>query len=136
MQVSKWFALFICVSLVGCGSSSGPPPKPDGVAVSGKLLLSNGSPVTGGTLILRPVAGLHGATGQIQGDGSFTLSDSGNDQTVVPGKYQVFVRVNDASQKGLRAAIHRRYQDSEDGDSDIVVDIQQPNSNLVIKLNR
>ncbi len=136
MRFANWLAFSVCVGLVGCGGGGGPPPKPDGVAVSGKILLPNGSPLTGGTLVLRPVAGLHGASAQIQSDGSFTLAEASGAKTVVPGKYQVFVTFNDPSQKALRASVNKKYQNSEDNDSDVVVDIQQSNSSLVIKLNR
>ncbi|MDP1560566.1 MAG: hypothetical protein Q8M16_04130, partial [Pirellulaceae bacterium] len=57
------FAVVLCLLIVGCGDgAAGPPEKPTGVAVSGKVLLPNGSPLSGGVLNLRPEAGLHGAT--------------------------------------------------------------------------
>lgn len=128
--VSLWAVAMIL--MVGCGG--GPPPKPPGVEVSGKLVLANGSPLSGGTLVLRPVAGLHGASAQIQKDGTFTLLDPSGAKSVVPGKYQVFVVFNDPSQKALRSTVHRRYQSTEDGDSDVSVEIQTAKSDLVIRL--
>ena len=127
-------SLFFLV-LAGCGRS-GPPPKPEGVKVSGKVLLPNGSPLTGGMLTLRPESGLYGATAQIQSDGTFTLQDSGS-ETVVPGKYQVFVRFTDPSHAALAAAVNDRYQESsEDNASDVFVDFQEATEDLVIRLNR
>jgi hypothetical protein len=121
--------------LAGCGRS-GPPPKPEGVKVSGKILLPNGSPLTGGMLTLRPESGLYGATARIQSDGTFTLQDSGS-ETVVPGKYQVFVRFTDPTHAGLAAAVNNRYQQSsEDGTSDVLVEFQEATEDLVIRLNR
>lgn len=119
----------------GCGRS-GPPPKPQAVKVSGKILLHNGSPLTGGMLILRPESGLYGATASIQSDGTFTLQDS-ESETVVPGKYQVFVRFTDPSQAALAAAVNHRYQQSsEDGDSDVFVEFQEATEDLVIRLRK
>lgn len=124
----------ITLALVGC--TVGPPVKPEGVEVRGKVLLPNGSPLTGGVLILRPVGGIHGASAQVQADGTFTLTDPAGKQAVVPGKYQVFVRFNDPSQKALSASINKKYQDSEDGDSDILVEIQEPKKDLIIRLKQ
>jgi hypothetical protein len=99
-------------------------------------MLPNGSPLTGGTLILRPEAGLYGATAQIQSNGTFTLQDAGK-SSVVPGSYQVFIRFSDNDPPSLKSAVNQRYQQSsEDGDSDVVIDIGESNENLVIRLNR
>jgi hypothetical protein len=122
-------------AVVGCGTG-GPGPKPAGVEVAGKIYLASGSPVSGGTLVLRPVEGIHGATAQIQSDGGFKLADTSGDPSIVRGKYRVFVRLNDSSPKAMKTAIARRYQDTEDGDSDVVVDIQEAKSDLVIRLNK
>ncbi len=128
----KSFAIVFGIVALAAGCGGGKPvSKPDGVAVGGKILLPNGSPLAGGTLVLRPVAGLHGASSPIQADGAFTLVDP-----VVPGQYQVFVKIPDANAKALRAAIPLRYQSSEDGDSDVIVDIRAATNDLVIKLNR
>jgi hypothetical protein len=135
MAFIKRFAALLLIIGTGCGQS-GPPPKPDGVAVGGKILLPTGSPVTGGILVLRPVAGIHGATAPIQKDGTFELVDSEGNKSVVPGKYQVFVRVNNPDLKALATAVNKRYQSTEDGDSDVLVDIQTARNDLVIKLNR
>ncbi len=135
MQLGHWIiAIVLCIGLVGCGGTSGPPSKPDGVEVSGKILLANGSPLTGGTLILRPVEGAYGATAQIQPNGTFTLMETSGQKSVVPGKYQVFVTLKESNHKALRDKVNKKYQSSEDGDSDVVVEIQQSISDLVIKL--
>lgn len=122
----------LCVWFVGCGDGAvGPPEKPQGVAVKGKITLPNGSPLTAGTLVLRPEAGLHGAMAQISSDGRFDLQESGSSE-IVPGRYQVFVRVNDPK---LAKAVPAKYlESSEDTDSDVVVEIQGAADNLVIKL--
>lgn len=124
--------MFCGLLVVGCGEGgSGPPQKPEGFKVSGKLLLPNGSPVTGGTLNLRPETGLHGATAQVQADGSFTLLESGT-EAVVAGKYFVYVRANNDD---MAKKIPEKYQESsEDVDSDVVVDITGETSSLEIRL--
>jgi hypothetical protein len=124
--------VLLIVLLLGCGDAgSGPPPKPVGFKVSGKVLLPNGSPVTSGILSLRPESGLYGATASIGADGSFTLLESGA-ESIVTGKYFVYVRVTDDE---LAKKIPAKYQESsEDIDSDVVVDIQGDTSNLEIRL--
>lgn len=122
----------LALSSIGCGDGgSGPPPKPEGFKVSGKVLLPNGSPVTGGVLNLRPESGLHGATATIGADGSFTLLESGT-ESIVGGKYFAYVRpTNDDMTKKVPA----KYQESsEDVDSDVVVEIQGDTSSLEIRL--
>lgn len=136
----KHLALTVMMALLvglGCSSSSsGPPPRPAGVEVSGKVLLADGTPASGGILVLRPVGQIHGASAAIQKDGTFTLLDQSGNKDVVPGKYQVFVRVNDPSLKSLADQIHERYKDTEDGDSDVFVEIGAAMSDLIIRLNR
>jgi hypothetical protein len=118
------------LALTGCGGNSN--TAPDGVEVSGKVVRADGSPLAGGTLILRPVGSIHGATAQIQSDGSFSLVDSAGKPSVVPGKYQVYVRFNE-SDKTLGSKVNKKYQDTEDGDSDVVVEIQQAKNDLLIR---
>lgn len=122
-------------AMLGC-SPSGPLPRPEGVQVSGKILMPNGSPLTAGTLILRPEAGIYGATAIIQDDGSFTLLDTSGTPDIVTGKYQVFVSFPNPSDASLAKSVNKRYQESDDGDSDVFVDLQQPTDELVIKLKR
>ncbi len=118
--------------IAGCGD--GPPKMTEGIRVAGKVLQPNGSPLLGGTLVLRPENGLFGATGQIQPDGTFNLQNSGSDK-IAPGQYQVFVRFSDPSLTKLQKTINQRYQqNSDDGDSDVIVDIQGATEDLVIRL--
>ena len=126
--------LFV-LAFAGCGPG-GPLPRPEGVQVSGKVLLPNGSPISGGTPILRPDAGIYGATAIIQDDGSFTLADTSGTSDIVTGKYQVFVSFPNPSDASLAKSVNKRYQESDDGDSDVFVDLQQPTDELVIKLKR
>lgn len=128
-----WLSMLGMVVLSGC-SQHGPTPLPEGVNVSGKILLPNGRPLAGGILILRPESGLYGATAQIQPDGSFSLRNAVSEQ-VQPGKYQVFVRLANPNLAAFKNAVHARYQESsEDGNSDLFVEIQDATDSLVIRL--
>lgn len=126
--------LAVLLSSVAVGCSSALPAKPEGVEVRGTVQLPGGSPLAGGTLLLRPVDGVYGATAQIQKDGSFVLQDPDGNKSVVPGKYLVYVLFNNPDHNALRSKVNPRYQNSEDGDSDMVVNIQQTQSDLVIRL--
>jgi hypothetical protein len=99
-------ALFMLLVVAGCNQG---PTKPEGVSVSGKVLLPNGAPLSGGMLTLRPESGVYGATAPIQSDGSFTLQDGGK-TSVVRGQYQVYVRFSDNDPPHLKSAVNQRYQ--------------------------
>ncbi|XZE19614.1 hypothetical protein SH449x_004940 [Pirellulaceae bacterium SH449] len=126
----------IMLSLLSSGCGKGPVARPDGVKVSGKAFLPNGSPLTGGTLIFRPEDGLFAVSALIQPDGTFTLQDSANIPSVVPGKYQVFVTFPNPNHTALRSAIPEMYQQSEDFDSDIVVTVTETIEDLVVRFKK
>lgn len=128
-----WILTAALLITIGC-AKKGPPPAPEGVAVSGKVLLPNNSPLNSGTVVLRPVSGLHGATGSIQSGGTFSLTDSTGRNAVVPGKYQVYIKLPPEIDEGIKKLINPKYLDAESGDSDIVVEITGATSDLTIKL--
>ena len=132
--VSLLFTLTACI-VVGC-RSDGPPPPPEGVEVSGKAFLPNGNPMPGGILVLRPEGGTHGVSASVQANGQFTLARPSGETNVVPGKYRVFVKFSDPAQSALRSTVGARYQNTEDGDSDILVEITGPKSDLVIRFKK
>lgn len=123
----------LMLAAAGC-SKSGPVADPDGFEVSGKIQLASGAPITGGSLILRPENGLHGATALIQIDGSFKLANAAGSYAIPQGAYRVYVRINDPKFAALRKAVHPRYQDSENGESDVIVEIAHSTNNLQIRL--
>ena len=133
----RWLKfVVVMLLLVGTGcSGGGPPSKPPTIEASGKILSPSGSPLGGGLLILRPVEGLYGASAPIQANGSFDLVDQEGKKSVVPGKYFVYVRVN-ADQKAILAQVPAKYHNTEDGNSDVQVDIQKTQSDLVIRLKK
>lgn len=87
--VPAWMlvSLFALTGLVGCGSDS-----PHVVPVKGKISYQ-GKPLTSGTVMLVPEGSGFGATGQIQPDGSFTLTSFKQNDGAAPGKYKVTVEV-------------------------------------------
>lgn len=124
-------ALLTLAVLVGCGPKSS-PPIPLGHQVQGKAYAPDGSPLTGGLLEFypEPPATLK-HTAEIQSDGSFTVSNVGN-STMLPGKYKVYMAPRPNDQKFL-AKIPRKYQDADNKQSDIEVDIQGDSTNLEIR---
>ena len=131
----RLFVAVLLISITGCWSS-GIPSRPDGIEVQGTIQLPSGKPLTGGTLILRPDSGLYGATALIQPDGSFKLQETSGSQSIVPGKYQVFVSFPNPAHSQIASAVPKRYQQSEDGDSDVFVDLQAGVQSLEIRLKR
>ncbi len=130
------FSIVAMTALLFAGCFTSVPARPEGVAVSGKVLLPNGSALSGGTLILRPEEGIYGGSAIIQPDGTYVLKDTSGVQGVVPGKYQVFVSFPNPAHNKLRTSVSPRYQNSEDGDSDVFVEIEPTIASLDIRLKR
>ena len=85
--------LAIGATVAGCGDS-GPAKAP----VKGKVLAS-GQPVTGGQLTFSPGSDVQGAVpivGQIQADGTFTLSTNRQGDGIAIGSHQVSYSAPDA----------------------------------------
>jgi hypothetical protein len=70
----------------GCGSTNTYP-------VRGKVVFKDGTPLTGGLILLRPVEEKLQVSvrGDIQQDGSFVLGTYKEDDGAFPGKYQVAI---------------------------------------------
>ncbi len=128
----SWLIL-VAMFLGGCGSA-GTIKRPDGVEVRGQIQLPSGSPLGGGTLILRPESGIHGATAIIGDDGTFALQDLAGNLNVVPGRYQIFISFPNPRHAALASAVNKRYQDSGDIDSNHFIDIDTPTTELVIRV--
>lgn len=95
-----WMLVGLCVlmGLVGCGSDS-----PHVVPVKGKISYQ-GKPLTSGTVMLVPESSGYGATGQIQPDGTFTLTSFKQNDGAAPGKYKVTVEVFPEATPGAPAS--------------------------------
>src|SRR5438552_17655549 len=76
----------ILAAAAGCGSSNTSP-------VSGKVVFKDGTPLTGGLVLFRPVDEKLqvSSRGDIQPDGTFFLSTYKEGDGAVPGKYQVAI---------------------------------------------
>jgi hypothetical protein len=97
-------ALVIAFSLAGCGSSAG---RPKLGKVSGKVTYK-GQPVTAGTVTFTPITGKGGesgdiASGQIESDGSYTLTtfDTGDGAVLGQHAATVVMREGSADMKSL-----------------------------------
>jgi hypothetical protein len=75
----------------GCASKS---DRPETLPVRGKVTYK-GQPVTKGTITFQPDAG-ETATGQIQPDGTYTLSTFGEQDGALAGHHKVMIIANDA----------------------------------------
>lgn len=73
----------------GCGTTPTAPPKT--YPVTGKVLLAGGEPLRGGRVTFSPQGAGAEAVGEIQSNGTFTLTTFGKDQGAMPGKYKVSV---------------------------------------------
>jgi hypothetical protein len=87
---SVWLAAFFVglTALSGCGSGAGK------FAVRGKLQYEDGSPLTdlaGFEITFTSEALAKGSRGDIQADGSFEMSTTGDNDGVIPGEYKVTV---------------------------------------------
>jgi hypothetical protein len=90
--------LGIVFGLAGCRGDSGRPPLGK---VTGKVTL-NGQPVTSGSVIFTPIAGQGGNTGQpaigqIEPDGSYTLTTFNTGDGAILGQHAVTVETRDMS---------------------------------------
>lgn len=123
-------------AVVGCG---GTQPVVTGIPeVEGKVLSPQGSPLKGGTLVLRPKGGIRRAiSADIETDGTFIIDGSNGNSAVLPGDYEVYVVVGDDPQtRKLRRQIPVKYQKLSDEDSDLLVSIDDSGKKLVVKLKR
>ncbi len=91
--------VMLMVTVAGCGEPGRTtlPIHP----VSGKVAISEGKPVTSGTICFEPVAapGVK-AKGKIQPDGSFTLTTYNENDGAVEGDSRVYIEPDEAAKKG------------------------------------
>ncbi len=129
-SVAGWAALSL-LGLAGCG---GPGPYTGSLyAVRGRVLLADGSPLTGGTVKFIPMRGGLPASGRIAADGTFSLKSKSRDGAA-PGEYKVriepsaelLVRKGRAAPKLPFAAKYREY----DGDTGLTATINAGETQL------
>lgn len=83
-------SLFCMPLAVGCFNSE-PAGRPARVAASG-VVLQNGQPVGGATVVFLPIAHKHAAAATTDDSGRFTLMTFDPGDGAVPGGYQVTIR--------------------------------------------
>ncbi len=97
---SKWFALMsvVVASVVGCGASdTGVPTALTVYEVKGKVLLADGSPLSGGHVYFVSKDGAMSPEGKIGSDGSFALVTGPSGEGAPSGEYKVRIEPEDAS---------------------------------------
>jgi hypothetical protein len=94
LGVSRPHALAVLAALLaggssGCGSADGPAVVKV-YAVTGKVLLADGEPLTGGRIWLVPAGdSLMSSSGEIGGDGTFTVATGPSGEGAPAGEYKV-----------------------------------------------
>jgi hypothetical protein len=118
---------FVCAYATGCGD--GLPPR---VPVSGKITI-DGQPVTFGSIRFVPAEGGRLATGQIEKDGSFTLTAYKLNDGCVPGTHRVAVySVEEVNDTMGRWYVPRKY--SVANSSGLKYTITEPTDSLKVEL--
>lgn len=122
-MVAVCLAAFVAV---GCGDG-----RPACVAASGKVII-DGKPLTSGAVRFTPQQGRQ-ATGEIQTDGTFSLSTFEPNDGVVPGTHVVTVHAReDLSGTQVRWNAPKKYQDPVQ--SGLTQTIDAPTNAIVIQL--
>jgi hypothetical protein len=95
-----WVALPAVAAALGCGDSSGLPPR---YRVSGTVTY-NGKPLERGTINFAPADGKGRAAGGTITDGRYSLTTQDPDDGALPGKYKVSVvaKATDPSKVDLK----------------------------------
>ncbi len=121
---------------VGC---SGTQSVTTGISeVEGKVLSPQGSPIKGGTLVLRPLGGIRRPVStEIEDDGTFSIDGSNGESVILPGDYEVYIVVGDNPQeRKLLKQIPAKYRKLSDEDSDLLVSLDDSGKKLLVKLKR
>jgi hypothetical protein len=118
------------VAILGIqGCSDGLPRR---VPVSGKVVI-DGQPVTFGSVRFVPKDGGRSASGQIEKDGTFTLSCYSKSDGCVPGTHQVAVySVEELNERTARYYVPKKY--STASSSGLSFTITEPTESLNIDL--
>jgi hypothetical protein len=124
--------LQLALSIPGCGGNaqySGPV-----YPVTGKVLLSDGKPLTDGMIQFIPDSGGFLASGKIGADGTFTLTSLDKREGAAPGTYKVRIQPSLAmtAPKAKRTPplpFNARYTD-DDGDTGLTATIKAEPNNL------
>jgi hypothetical protein len=117
----------------GCGSGNTSP-------VRGKVLFKDGTPLTGGLILFRPVDEKLpvSARGDIRQDGTFILGTYQEGDGAVPGKYQVAItpppRRKVREKPVENPIIHPRFESYET--SGLEYDVKRGKNNFTIEVDK
>ena len=123
-------------AFIGCGSTQ---PETQGLTeVEGRVLSHSGTPIKGGTLVLRPQGGIRRAvTAEIGANGGFVIDGTKMNNGILPGDYEVYIIVGAGPQnQKLRRQVPLKYQRLSDDDSDLLVSLDESGDELLVKLKR
>jgi hypothetical protein len=84
------FLLGLSMLSLGCGNPAANMPSPETVAVTGKAVKADGSPITSGSIRFAIPDG-PGAHSELKADGTFALKSFGGKEGAMPGKYKVYL---------------------------------------------
>ena len=133
-MIKKLVVLVLCCTLfVGC-SSSKPQLEPINKMISGCVMLPNKTRLKNQRIILiadyaYPTA--RSIVSEIDKDGYFNISNT--ETPIYPIKYKVFVILSSPSDKKY---IPQKYYDREDDESDLIIDLTEDSSDLVLRMNK
>jgi len=135
MYVAGLIAMFV----VGCGERSGLQP------VNGRVIYSDGQPLPGGVIEMRPTSGEQKASprGPIHADGTFAIGTIRPGDGAMPGTYRVLIvpppPAGDPDDKAIRntpPAIDERYTRFETSGLEVVVNPDVPTNEFQITVER
>jgi len=128
--ISDFIPVAIVVILAGCGGAE--PEKAASlastVAVKGKVTLK-GKPLTQGSISFEPADGGREAFGNINSDGTFTLTTFRKEDGAVRGKHRVAVK---AAGGGKKDPVPLKYQSYSS--SGVEVDVIEDKPDITIEL--
>jgi hypothetical protein len=141
-NVPIFAALSFCVALSGCGSDpTGGSRNETLYPVKGQVILPNGKPLTGGTVVFKPQSGQDAAPrGAVDSNGNFTLKWK-DGEGAPAGDYKVYIEP-DASIMKLKKGkpdpsalpFPAKYADT-DGDTGLTATVKaEPNTLAAFKL--
>ncbi len=95
--MSVWLGLAIMAGVPGCGGAGDGAPVVTVYEVKGRVLLKDGTPLSGGHVYFVPVNGTMAPEGEIGSDGSFELVTGRSGPGAPPGDYKVRIEPKDPS---------------------------------------
>jgi hypothetical protein len=134
LRIRLLTALAVAVSagLTGCGGSDSLPSVPV-YEVTGKVMLADGKPLSGGFISFVPKSGLPVTpSGEIGSDGTFSLITGGSGAGAPPGDYKVRIEVPQFQYAGPRSKkrplFPPKYTDEDS--SGLIITVRAENNRL------